>query len=158
MAQSTSKLSSHGFRFCNWAGPGEEAATKFGISHAVVVPPNIRTVIVGGQIGVKDDGTVPTDLAEEITEAFDNVERSLKAAGLGDDAWEHVYSITTYEVEKDGQGITEVVLPIAKKYLKKTKPVWTGITVKALVFPGLHIEITVQAFLPNSDIVDTMDP
>lgn len=94
MAESTSKLSSHGFRFCNWAGPGEEAATKFGISHAVVVPPNVRTVIVGGQIGVKDDGTVSTDLAEEITEAFDHVERSLKAAGLGDDAWEHVYSVS----------------------------------------------------------------
>lgn len=89
-----SKLSSHGFQFHNWPGPGEEAARHFGLSHAVIIPPNSRTIIVGGQIGINADGTVPVDLAEEITEAFDHVEKSLKAAGLGDDAWEHVYSVS----------------------------------------------------------------
>ena len=39
-------------------------------------------------------------------------------------------------------------MPIAKNYLKNTKPAWTGVTVKGLVMPGLHLEITVQAFLP----------
>lgn len=57
--------------------------------------------------------------------------------------------VTTYEVEKDGQGIADVVVPIAQTYLKATKPAWTGVTVKGLVFPGLHVEITVQAYLPN---------
>lgn len=96
MANPESKLSSYGFQFRNWPGAGEESAASFGLSHAVIVPPNARTVIVGGQLGIKDDGTVPTDLAEEVTIAFDHVEKSLKAAGLGDDAWEHVYSVRAF--------------------------------------------------------------
>lgn len=94
MASPMSKLSSHGFEFRNWPGPGEEAARHFGLSHAVIIPPNSRTIIVGGQIGIKADGTVPVDIAEEVIEAFDHVEQALKAAGLGDDAWEHVYSVS----------------------------------------------------------------
>lgn len=57
--------------------------------------------------------------------------------------------MTTYEVEKDGQEIASIVVPIARKYLKATRPAWTGITVKGLVFPSLHLEITVHAYLPN---------
>ena len=52
-------------------------------------------------------------------------------------------------MDRGGKGIAEVVVPIAKKYLKNTRPAWSGVTVKGLVLPGLHIEITVQAFLPN---------
>ena len=93
MTSPESKLVSHGFQFRNWPGAGEEAAAHFGLSHAVIVPANARTIIVGGQIGIRDDGTIPTDLAEEVAEAFDHVERALRAAGLGEDAWEHVYSV-----------------------------------------------------------------
>ncbi|KAB5563506.1 Endoribonuclease L-PSP/chorismate mutase-like protein [Coniochaeta sp. 2T2.1] len=148
MTDSASILLSHGFQFHNWPGPGEEAAAHFGLSHAVVVPPNTRTIIVGGQLGICEDGSVPADLTEEVEVAFEHVEKSLRAAGLGDNAWEHVYSITTYEVEKDGQGIGSVVVPVARKHLKHTRPAWTGVTVKGLAFPGLHLEITVQAYLP----------
>lgn len=89
-----SKLSEFGFQFRNWPGAGEKAAEHFGLTHAVVVPANARTVIVGGQLGIRDDGTVPEDLTEEVEEAFEHVERALKAAGLGDDAREHVYSVS----------------------------------------------------------------
>ncbi|KAK7431027.1 hypothetical protein QQZ08_002557 [Neonectria magnoliae] len=87
-----SKLLAHGLRFVNWPG-GEAAAESFGISHAVVIPANTQTVTIGGQLGIKDDGTVPENLEDEITEAFDHVTRSLKAVGLGDDAWEYVYEV-----------------------------------------------------------------
>ncbi|KAM5343360.1 hypothetical protein ACJ41O_011897 [Fusarium nematophilum] len=148
MAAQPSKLVSHGFEFRNWAG-GEEAAEQFGISHAVIVPANARTVIVGGQVGIRDDGTIPEKLEDQVKEAFDHVTRSLQAAGLGEDAWEHVYSVKTFEVNKDGKGIADVVVPIARGYLKNTKPAWTGVTVNGLVFPGLYLEITVEAFLPK---------
>ena len=96
----------------NWAGPGthhnyhtlviaknltsekgEEAAAQFGLSHAVILPPNARTILVGGQVGIADDGSVPTSVTEEVDLAFAHVEKALKAAGLGDDAWEHVYKV-----------------------------------------------------------------
>ncbi|CAG9998478.1 unnamed protein product [Clonostachys byssicola] len=142
-----SKLAAHGFEFHNWAG-GEEAAEGFGISHAVVVPANARTIVISGQVGIRDDGTIPSDLEEQITEAFDHVERSLKAAGLGEDAWEYVYSVKTFEVKKNGQDLAEKVVPISRKYLKNTKPAWTGVTVQSLFSPELYLEITVEAFLP----------
>ncbi|KAF7555664.1 hypothetical protein G7Z17_g1964 [Cylindrodendrum hubeiense] len=145
---SESKLTAHGLKFVNWVG-GEAAAESFGISHAVIIPPNVQTVTVGGQLGIKDDGTVPENLEEEVTEAFDHVTRTLRAAGLGEDAWEYVYEVQTFEVAKDGKGISETVIPIARKLLKNTKPVWTGVEVAALVFPGLHIEITVKALIPK---------
>ena len=88
-----SKLSSHGLRFHNWPGPGEDAADHFGLSHAVIVPANARRVFVGGQIGIADDGSIPQDVAEEADIAFEHVGRALKAAGFGDDAWEYVYKV-----------------------------------------------------------------
>lgn len=88
-----SKLVQHGFRFVNWPG-GEGPAEAFGLSHAVVIPPNARTVVIGGQLGIKDGGSVPEEIEDEIREAFDHVLRSLKAVGLGDDAWEYVYSVS----------------------------------------------------------------
>ncbi|KAK0638341.1 RutC family protein YjgH [Lasiodiplodia hormozganensis] len=143
-----SKLCAHGFSFRNWPGPGEEAAASFGLSHAVIVPPNVRTVIVGGQVGIADDGSVPEDLAAEVREAFEHVGRALRAAGLGEDAWEYVYKITTFEVSTPG--LLDVVLSTAAEYLKETKPAWTGIGVAGLVHPALHIEITVEAYLPET--------
>jgi enamine deaminase RidA (YjgF/YER057c/UK114 family) len=93
MADVESKLIPYGFRFVNWPG-GEGPAEAFGISHAVVVPPQARTVVVGGQLGIREDGTVPENIEEEIREAFDHVLRALKAVGLGENAWEFVYSVS----------------------------------------------------------------
>ncbi|KAJ3521449.1 hypothetical protein NM208_g13285 [Fusarium decemcellulare] len=143
-----SKLCEYGFEFHNWAG-GQEGAEMFGLSHAVIVPKSVRRIILSGQVGIKADGTIPADLSEEIREAFEHVLLSLKAAGLGDDAFEYIYSVKTYEVKKNGKGIAEVLIPIAREYFKNTKPAWTGVEVNALFLPSLHLEICVEAYLPN---------
>lgn len=94
MAESTAQiLEKQGFSFRNWTG-SEELANEFGISNAVIIPANTRRVIVGGQIGFRDDGTVPTDIEEEVRLAFGRVTRSLQACGLGEDAWQYVYSVS----------------------------------------------------------------
>lgn len=77
----------------NNESPGEAAAEQMGISHAVIVPANSRTVIIGGQVGIDSNGEVPEKLEDEVRVAFEHVEASLRAAGLGDDAWEHVYKV-----------------------------------------------------------------
>ncbi|KAJ4314591.1 hypothetical protein N0V84_008815 [Fusarium piperis] len=143
-----SKLSKYGFEFHNWDG-GQGEADLFGLSHAVIVPKDARRIILSGQVGIKADGTVPEDLGEEIREAFRHVFLSLKAAGLGDDAFEHIYSLITFSTSKDGNGIGEVLIPIAKEYFKNTRPAWTGVEVSALYLPTLHLEIRVEAYLPN---------
>ncbi|KAK3901412.1 hypothetical protein C8A05DRAFT_34900 [Staphylotrichum tortipilum] len=103
--------------------------------------------MVGGQLGIGDAGTVLEDLTEAVEEAFEHVERALRASGVGDDAWEHVYSHT--RSRRTTKASLAPWSPSPRKYLKNTKPAWTGVTVKALVFLGLHIEITVQAYLPQ---------
>ncbi|KAK4939260.1 hypothetical protein LTR10_020457 [Elasticomyces elasticus] len=144
---SESKLVKHGFSFHNWPGAGEAAAEYFGLSHAVIVPPNIRTVLVGGQVGIRDDESVPKDLTEEVLECFDHIERSMKAAGMGDDCWELVYKIHAFHVYTDG--LDEAIAVARKKYLKNTKPSWTGVFVKKLFRPELRIEISVEAYFPQ---------
>lgn len=85
-------LEQHGISFRNWAG-SEALSEDLGISNAVIIPANSRRVIVGGQLGFCDDGTVPSDIEKEVRLAFDRVKRSLQSCGLGEDAWQYVYSV-----------------------------------------------------------------
>jgi len=84
-------LSEHGLKFRNSAA-GEASANKFHMSNVVSIPANSQRIIVSGKVGAKD-GKVPKDLNEEIDQAFKNVESSLRAAGLGEDAWQYVYKV-----------------------------------------------------------------
>lgn len=94
-SKSQSKLNGHGFSFWNWPGAGEAAAEMFGLSHAVIIPANAATIVVGGQVGLKDDGKVPESIEDEVFEAFDHVEKALIAAGLTENAWEYVYKVSS---------------------------------------------------------------
>ncbi|KAL4969800.1 Endoribonuclease L-PSP/chorismate mutase-like protein [Aspergillus stella-maris] len=141
----SSILNNHGFTFHNWPGAGEEAANFFGLSHAVIVPPNARRVIIGGQVGIADDGKVPANITDEVDAAFEHAERALKAAGVP--GWEFVYRIRTFEIPANG--LLGAVKGAAAKYLGKTRPAWTGLSVAGLFSPELHIEVEVEAFIPE---------
>lgn len=60
-----------------------------------------------------------------------------------------VSQVKTFEVNPKGKAVAEILVPLAKTYFKDTKPAWTGVEVKSLVHPALHLEMTVEAFLPN---------
>lgn len=90
------RASSNGVRFFNWPGAGEEISESLSMTHASVIPPGASIIHVGGQVGIKSDGTVPTDLAEEIREAFSHIELSLREAGLtgsSEEVWACVYIV-----------------------------------------------------------------
>lgn len=86
-------LGNHGFQFVN-PPEGQESSEQLHFSHAVIVPPNARTVIISGQVGILPDGTVPKELKDEYEEAFLNVERALRAVGLGEDALQYVFDVS----------------------------------------------------------------
>lgn len=88
-----SVLEQHGFKFVNYPD-GQEFADNFHISHAVVVPPNVHTILVSGQVGIQADGTVPSDIIQEANLALDHVAKALRAAGLGEDALEYVFDVS----------------------------------------------------------------
>lgn len=88
--------SSNDVRFFNWPGAGEEISEALKMTHACVIPPGASVIHVGGQAGIKSDGTVPTDLTEEIREAFSHIELSLREAGLtgtSEEVWACVYKV-----------------------------------------------------------------
>ncbi len=86
-------LCSQGLRFRNTQA-GAASADKYHMTNVVSIPESARRVIVGGKVGVRD-GKVPTDLKEEIDLAFENVELSLRAAGLENNPWEYVYKVNS---------------------------------------------------------------
>ncbi|KAG6355010.1 hypothetical protein INS49_004091 [Diaporthe citri] len=79
-------------RFFNWPGAGEEISEILKVTHAAVIPPGVSTIHVGGQVGL----TVPAELEEEVKEAFEHIELSLRAAGLPgtkQEVWAYVYKV-----------------------------------------------------------------
>ncbi|EEU49016.1 uncharacterized protein NECHADRAFT_75758 [Fusarium vanettenii 77-13-4] len=161
----------NGVRFFNWPGAGEEISETLGFTHACIIPPGATIIHVGGQAGITPEGTVPSDLEEEIHAAFSHIELSLRAAGLTgtrQEVWACVYKVTgasskvffsllttsplqqvnTYHANTDDKfGLT--LHRILMEYVGANRPLFTGVDVYKLLRPDLHLEIEVEAFLPK---------
>ncbi|WP_458375024.1 Rid family hydrolase [Pseudomonas pergaminensis] len=73
-------------------GYGEYMREHLHYSQAVKIGNRVET---SGQGGWDDEFQIPTDLAEEIAQAFHNLERTLATAGA---RWEHVIHVNSYHV------------------------------------------------------------
>lgn len=51
-------------------------------SHQIEIKGNERLLVISGQVGMREDGTVPEDPLEQIDIAFENILRNLRAAGM----------------------------------------------------------------------------
>ena len=71
-------------------GYGEYMLNELHYSQAVKIGDRVET---SGQGGWDDNLQIPESLADEITQAFRNVERTLATAGAG---WEHVIHVNSY--------------------------------------------------------------
>jgi enamine deaminase RidA (YjgF/YER057c/UK114 family) len=87
----------------------------------------------------------PETLAEEIVQAFRNVERTLASAGA---SWQHVIAVNSYHV-----GFTEEVNQIMterfRHHMPDHAPIWTLLGVAALGDPNMRVEIRVTAIVPE---------
>lgn len=52
-------------------------------SHAAVIAPNARRVLVSEQVGMRQDGSVPEDPAAQIALTFENLKAVLDANDFG---------------------------------------------------------------------------
>ena len=112
-------------------------------SHAVEAElGNVRQLHVSGQVGVRPDGTVPTDFASQCDQAMENVEAVLRSGRM---TMSDVLKLTYYVVRRDD-------LPLLNdKRLKRwsgIRPAVTTILVAGLVRPEFLIEIEVLAQTP----------
>src|SRR5215207_6436871 len=77
-------------------------------SHQIEIRGNERLLVISGQVGMKEDGTVPDDPFEQIDIAFDNIFCNLRAAEMD---VKDIIKITYYLVgEMDTAKRREVVL------------------------------------------------
>ena len=110
-----------------------------GYSHQIEVTGNERILVLSGQVGMREDGTVPEDPLEQIDVAMENIFRNLRAADM--DVMD-IIKLTYYLVgEIDTLRRRELV---ASK-LQGHKPCSTLLYVAALATPKIRVEIDAWA-------------
>ena len=111
-------------------------------SHQIEVSGPERLLVISGQVGMQEDGTIPDDPFEQIDLAFENIFRNLRAANMD---VEDIIKITYYLVgEIDTVKRREVVL----SKLKGHQPCSTLLYVAALASPAFRVEIDAWASRP----------
>jgi enamine deaminase RidA (YjgF/YER057c/UK114 family) len=107
-------------------------------SHQIEIR-NERLLVISGQVGMREDGTVPDDPFEQIDLAFENILRNLRAAGMD---VKDLIKITYYLVgEIDTAKRREIIL----SKLQGHQPCSTLLYVAALASPVFRVEIDAWA-------------
>lgn len=107
-------------------------------SHQIEVS-NERMLIISGQVGMRQDGSIPDDPYEQIDLAFENIIRNLRTANMD---VKDLIKITYYLVgEFDTAKRREIVL----SKLQGHQPCSTLLYVAALASPQFRVEIDAWA-------------
>ncbi|OJJ61480.1 hypothetical protein ASPSYDRAFT_29968 [Aspergillus sydowii CBS 593.65] len=122
--------------------PGAESDPKnFHYSQTVKIGNIVKTC---GQGGWDEDGNISLYLSQQVSQAFDNVEKALKNV---DErlSWEHVYAVRSYHVDIDHAFhlVTEQF-----KQRMSHRPIWTCMQIGKLALDGMQVEIEVEAHYP----------
>ena len=108
-------------------------------SHQIELKGNERLLVISGQIGMRQDGTVPEDPLEQIDVAFENIFRNLRAAGMD---VKDLIKITYYLV---GEIDTTKRRELVTSKLQGHQPCSTLLYVAGLASPVYKIEIDAWA-------------
>lgn len=108
-------------------------------SHQVEIRDRERLLVISGQVGMREDGSVPEDPLEQIEVAFDNIFRNLRAAGMD---VKDLIKLTYYLVgEIDTGKRRELVM----SKLQGHQPCSTLLYVAGLASPLYRVEIEAWA-------------
>jgi enamine deaminase RidA (YjgF/YER057c/UK114 family) len=118
---------------------GEHMLNRLHYSQAVKIGDRVE---MPGQGGVDDNLQISESLADEIAQAFRNVERTLANAGA---SWEPVVHVNSYHVGGFPPEVNEVMVKLFRHYMLNHAPIWTEVGVAALGLPRMRIEIRVTA-------------
>jgi enamine deaminase RidA (YjgF/YER057c/UK114 family) len=92
-------------------GYGEYMLNNLHYSQAVKIGDRVE---ISGQGGWDDNLQITESLADEIAQAFRNVERTLGTAGAG---WEHVVHVNSYHVGGFPPEVNEVMSKLFRHYM-----------------------------------------
>jgi enamine deaminase RidA (YjgF/YER057c/UK114 family) len=103
-------------------------------SHQIEVRGPERLLVLSGQVGMREDGTIPGDPLDQLEVALENVLRNLQAAGMD---VPDVLKLTLYFVgEVDAARRREMLAA----WLRGHKPCMTVVFVAALAGPVYKVE------------------
>jgi 2-iminobutanoate/2-iminopropanoate deaminase len=107
--------------------------------HQIEIKGNERLLVISGQVGMKQDGTVPDDPSEQLGLALDNIVRNLHAANMD---VKDLIKINWYLV---GEFDTARGHELISSKLRGHKPCSTLVYVTALAAPAYRVEIEAWA-------------
>lgn len=110
-----------------------------GYSHQIEVQGNERMLILSGQVGMRQDGSIPDDPIEQIDLALENIFRNLEAARM---EVKDIVKLTYYLV---GEIDTATRREMVAAKLRGHQPCSTLVYVAALASPTLKVEIDAWA-------------
>ncbi|WKZ48037.1 MAG: RidA family protein [Anaerolineales bacterium] len=110
-----------------------------GYSHHVEITGNERLLVLSGQVGVREDGTVPEDAIEQLEVAFENILRNLQAVNMDSN---DIVKLTYYVVGE--MDVAKRRALIASK-LQGHKPCSTFLYVAGLASPQYKVEVDALA-------------
>jgi 2-iminobutanoate/2-iminopropanoate deaminase len=115
--------------------PPNVHAPQGAYTHHVEITENERMLILSGQVGMREDGTIPEDVLEQMEVAFENIFRNLRAAGMD---VPDILKLTYYVVgDMDMTKRREIIT--AK--LQGHKPCSTFLYVAGLASPAYKVEV-----------------
>ena len=115
-------------------------------SHQLEISGNERVLVLSGQVGMREDGTVPEDSLEQMDVAFDNIFRNLRAANMD---VKDIIKLTYYLV---GEVDTAKRRELVASKLQGHKPCSTLLFVAGLASPIYKVEI--EAWASNLSNID----
>lgn len=110
-----------------------------GYTHQIEVTGNERMLVLSGQVGMREDGTIPDDPLEQIDIAMENIFRNLKAADMD---VKDIIKLTYYLV---GEIDTAKRRELVAAKLQGHKPCSTLLYVARLATPAIQVEIDAWA-------------
>ena len=104
-------------------------------THQVEVSGGERLLILSGQVGAREDGSVPDSALEQLELCFDNILRNLETAGMG---VQDLLKLTYFVVgEIDMTKRREIII----SKLQGHKPCSTFLYVAGLASPAYKVEV-----------------
>ena len=108
-------------------------------AHQVEIRGNERMLLISGQVGMRQDGSVPEDPLEQMEVAFENILHNLRAADM---EVKDIIKLTYFLV---GAVDTEKRRELVQSILQEHQPCSTLIYVAGLASPAYKVEIEAWA-------------
>ncbi|KAJ4146755.1 hypothetical protein BFJ70_g6336 [Fusarium oxysporum] len=133
------------FQLFNYPGQGV-AFSDFGYySQAVEVGDIVKLF---GQGGWNETGEIPCVFEQELETTYDNILRALQSAN-SELSFDDACSVRS--LHTDLRSSFEPLVQVSKRHFPNHRPTWMAVEVSKLALDTVHIEVEIEAVLPEKN-------